>query len=130
MRVIDAGKVPEDFQRQRDAATKALSFLKERHLTVKLNGHAEAPDQRRGRTMSSSAGGAQPLTPHGPLQRLLEVLAEAQPFIQRLLSLSVGQQGENDHKCDAERKVAPNDLQGRSPLNLKPEHQTGNDKPE
>ncbi len=61
---------------------------------------------------------------------MLEVLAEAQPFIQRLLSLSVGQQSENDHKCDAERKVAPNDLQGRSPLNLKPEHQTGNDKSE
>jgi len=29
-------------------------------------------DKRRGRTISSSARGAKPLTPHGPLQRLLD----------------------------------------------------------
>jgi len=39
---------------------------------VKLNGRAEAPDGRRGRTLSSSARGAKPLTHHGPFQRLLE----------------------------------------------------------
>src|SRR5207253_8441215 len=41
-------------------------------LTVKLNGRAEAPDGRRGRTLSSGARGAQPPTYHGPFQRLLE----------------------------------------------------------
>src|SRR5205807_8008027 len=41
-------------------------------LTVKLNGRAEAPDGRRGRTLSSSARGAQPPALHGPFQRLLE----------------------------------------------------------
>jgi len=40
-------------------------------LTVKLSGRPGAPDQRRGRTLSSGARGAKPLTPHGPLQRLL-----------------------------------------------------------
>src|SRR5205814_6603615 len=42
-------------------------------LTVKLRGRATTPDERRGRTLSSSARGASPLTPHGPLERLLEV---------------------------------------------------------
>src|SRR5207245_7211936 len=32
----------------------------------------EAPDKRRGRTISSSARGARPSTHHGPLQRLLD----------------------------------------------------------
>jgi hypothetical protein len=41
-------------------------------LTVKLRGRAAAPDERRGRTLSTCARGAKPLTPHGPLQRLLE----------------------------------------------------------
>jgi len=41
-------------------------------LTVKLNGRAEAPDGRRGRTLPSGARGAQPPTHHGPFQRLLE----------------------------------------------------------
>ena len=50
-----------------------------RPLTVKLSGRTMALDQRRGRTMSSSARGAQPLTPHGPLQRLLEAMARARP---------------------------------------------------
>ena len=44
-------------------------------LTVKLRGRTEAPDQRRGRILSSSARGAKQTTPHGPLQRLLEVLS-------------------------------------------------------
>ena len=43
-----------------------------RTLTVKLNGRAEAPDWRRGRTISSSARGAQPPAHHGPFQRWLE----------------------------------------------------------
>src|SRR5438105_10511234 len=43
-----------------------------RRLTVKLNGRAEAPDWRRGRTISSSARGAQPPAHHGPFQRWLE----------------------------------------------------------
>jgi len=41
-------------------------------LTVKLRGRAPRPARRRGRTISSSARGAQPQAPHGPLQRLLE----------------------------------------------------------
>src|SRR5437763_15713150 len=45
-----------------------------RPLTVKLSGRATGPDRRRGRTLSSRARGAQPLTLHGPLQRLLEVM--------------------------------------------------------
>jgi len=43
-----------------------------RRLTVKLNGRAEAPDWHRGRTISSSARGAQPPAHHGPFQRWLE----------------------------------------------------------
>src|SRR5467141_1559239 len=42
-------------------------------LTVKLRGRTTTPDKRRGRTLSSRARGAKPLTHHGPLQRLLEV---------------------------------------------------------
>src|SRR5438552_9663210 len=45
-----------------------------RNLTVKLNGRAEAPDGRRGHTLSSSARGAKQTTHHGPLQRLLAVM--------------------------------------------------------
>src|SRR5947207_1186448 len=41
-------------------------------LTVKLRGRTEAPDTRRGRTLSFSACGAQPPTRHGPLQRWLD----------------------------------------------------------
>src|SRR5438552_2761071 len=43
-------------------------------LTVKLSGRPVQPDQPRGRTLSSRTRGAQPLTHHGPLQRLLEAL--------------------------------------------------------
>ena len=35
-------------------------------LTVRLSGRPQTLDQRRGRTLSSSARGANPLTPHGP----------------------------------------------------------------
>src|SRR5947208_2308210 len=42
-------------------------------LTVKLRGRTTTPDERRGRTLSPSARGAEPPTPHGPLQRLLGV---------------------------------------------------------
>ncbi len=60
----------------RDVATaKAYSCAKRSDtcpLTVKLRGHATAPDQRHGRTLSSSARGAQPPGHHGPLQRLLD----------------------------------------------------------
>jgi hypothetical protein len=43
-------------------------------LTVKLRGRATAPAKHRGRTLSTGARGAKPLTPHGPLQRLLEAM--------------------------------------------------------
>src|SRR2546426_1123855 len=43
-------------------------------LTVKLSGRPTPPDKRRGRTLSSSARGAKPLTHHGPLQRLSQYL--------------------------------------------------------
>ena len=39
---------------------------------MKLSGRPAAGDQRRRRTLSFSAGGAQPPTHHGPLQRLLD----------------------------------------------------------
>src|ERR1700704_6545807 len=51
------------------SASMGVSWI----LTGKLSGRPMQPDQRRGRTLSSSARGAQPLTHHGPLQRLLEV---------------------------------------------------------
>jgi len=41
-------------------------------LTVKLRGRTTTSDERRGRTLCPSARGAKPLTPHGPLQRLLD----------------------------------------------------------
>src|SRR5207253_8305738 len=44
-----------------------------RPLTVKLRGRPTTPDERRGRTLSPGARGAKQTTPHGPLQRLLEV---------------------------------------------------------
>jgi hypothetical protein len=43
-----------------------------RALTVKLRGRAPTPAKRRGRTLSFSARGAKQITPHGPLQRLLD----------------------------------------------------------
>jgi hypothetical protein len=46
-------------------------------LTVKLRGRTEAPDERRGRTLSPRARGANQTTPHGPLQRLLGCDADA-----------------------------------------------------
>ena len=49
-----------------------------RHLTVKLSGRPEAPDQRRGRTLSPSARGAQPQAGHGS-QRLLDRFAKLTP---------------------------------------------------
>jgi hypothetical protein len=42
-------------------------------LTAKLSGRPEAPNRRRGRTLSFGARGAYPPTPHGPLQRLLDL---------------------------------------------------------
>src|SRR6184192_2921953 len=44
-----------------------------RPLTVKLRGRTTTSDKRRGRTLSPGARGAKQTTPHGPLQRLLEV---------------------------------------------------------
>jgi len=40
---------------------------------VKLNGRAEEPAGRRGRTLSPGARGAKETSHHGPLQRLLDV---------------------------------------------------------
>jgi len=44
-----------------------------RLLTVKLSGRTQAPDQSRGRTMSSRAHG-DTTELHGPLQRLLDAI--------------------------------------------------------
>src|SRR6266513_2982631 len=46
-------------------------------LTVKLRSRAPAPDGSRGRTLSPRARGAKPLTPHGPVQRLLGIICNA-----------------------------------------------------
>src|SRR6267143_2649274 len=43
-------------------------------LTVKLRGRTTMPDGRRRRTLSPDAGGAKPLTHHGPLERLLAAI--------------------------------------------------------
>jgi hypothetical protein len=53
---------------QARVSTKSSSRL----LTVKLRGRTEEPARRRGRTLPSSARGANQTTHHGPLQRLLE----------------------------------------------------------
>src|SRR5204863_460013 len=42
-------------------------------LTVKLRGRTTTPDERRGRTLPPGARGAKQTTPHGPLQRWLDV---------------------------------------------------------
>src|SRR2546423_3790556 len=47
-----------------------------RDLTQKLRGRAITPAKRRGRTLSSSARGANQTTDHGPLQRLLDGRSE------------------------------------------------------
>src|SRR5207237_9754057 len=60
--------------------TQALATW--RSLTVKLRGRTTTPDERRGRTLSPGARGAEPPTPHGPLQRLLDSM------LQLLLELS------------------------------------------
>ena len=49
-----------------------VSWGHRRRLTVKLRGRAITPAGRRGRTLSSRARGAKQITPHGPLQRLLD----------------------------------------------------------
>jgi hypothetical protein len=49
-----------------------LRRFSSRPLTVKLRGRPQAPPKRRGRILSSRARGAEPLTVHGPLQRLLD----------------------------------------------------------
>ena len=46
-------------------------------LTMKLRGRPMPPDQRRERTLLPGARGAQPLTHHGPLQRLLGALSHS-----------------------------------------------------
>jgi hypothetical protein len=61
------------FNEPNDVADFHVPMPSLRCLTVKLRGRREAPDKRRGRTLSSGARGAQPPAVHGPLQRLLEV---------------------------------------------------------
>jgi hypothetical protein len=56
-------------------------------LTVKLRGRPEAPDQASRAHNLFRARGAQPLTVHGPLQRLLED-AINQPTTARMLATS------------------------------------------
>src|SRR2546422_1003277 len=58
-------------------------------LTVQLRGRTEAPNARSGRTLSSSARGASPLTPHGPLQRLLDGGAECGAALPATMSLTI-----------------------------------------
>ena len=43
-------------------------------LTVKLRGRATTPDRGRGPTISPGPRGPKQMSPHGPLQRLLEGL--------------------------------------------------------
>src|SRR6266404_8976844 len=48
-------------------------------LTVKLRGRTITSDGRRRRTISPRARGAEPQTPHGPLQRLLDSMLPRNP---------------------------------------------------
>jgi hypothetical protein len=58
-----------------------------RRLTVKLRGRSEAPDERRGRILSSRArDGA--TERHGPLQRLLDGALAATSLLQENGQLS------------------------------------------
>src|ERR1700687_136572 len=68
---VCAGVVRQPAVRHAREAAVAMRFMF--RLTVKLRGRAEAPDKRRGRTLSPGARGAKQTTPHGPLQRLLGV---------------------------------------------------------
>ena len=52
---------------------------------MKLRGRPTTPDRRRGRTLSPGARGAKPLTPQGPLQRLLGVTMK--PFRQHAIGI-------------------------------------------
>ncbi len=67
-----------------------------RQAALKSNEARQAPpmrpSRRRGRTISSSARGAKQTTPHGPLQRLLDVMARG------ALMLSVNDEV-SDSKC-------------------------------
>src|SRR5512137_2784243 len=75
---VEAGQCPDnDYasyecdRPSKDAQRDSNCGLHNGLLTVKLRGRTEAPDQRRGCTISSSARGAKQTTHHGPLQRLL-----------------------------------------------------------
>src|ERR1700676_5589394 len=63
------------------------------NLTVKLSGRAQVPDQRRGRTLSPRARGAQPPTPPGRLQRIVRGVPTNAPRIVHVLQLHKPQTG-------------------------------------
>jgi len=63
-----------------DLRPNGIEFLVRRHsasldcrLTVKLRGRTTTPDSGRGPAISTGSRGRKQTTPHGPLQRLLEV---------------------------------------------------------
>jgi hypothetical protein len=64
-----------------EAASHLLAMIipQIRLLTDELRGRPEAPDQSRGRTLSSRARG-ETIDVHGPLQRLLEVMPSNAPL--------------------------------------------------
>src|SRR5207253_11052235 len=69
-----SGRSAHRVQRRREEAAKPPRLrepLSTCCLTVKLRGRPPRPEGRHGRTLSTGARGAKPLTPHGPLQRLL-----------------------------------------------------------
>jgi len=80
---------------------------------VKLSGRPEAPDQRRGRTLSFSARGAQPAAPHGTLQRLLEVIRAAAPWRNHLRTPLVGCHGRLRDKTERALSSQPQTQSGR-----------------
>src|SRR5204862_6200604 len=83
-REVSRTKWPAIAAQTTPAPTRSTPFTKSeviarRLLTVKLRGRTTTSDERRGRTLSPGARGAKPQAHHGPLQRLLEVMADVSP---------------------------------------------------
>src|SRR5207302_1626778 len=76
-------------------------------LTVKLRGRTTTSDGRRGRTLSSTARGAQPQAPHGPLQRLLDRRRILLPSVRAqwlALPIKDAYQGDDEAQDDGKSK--------------------------
>ena len=74
---------------------------------MKLRGRTTTSDGRRGRTLSSTARGAQPQAPHGPLQRLLDRRRILLPSVRAqwlALPIKDAYQGDDEAQDDGKSK--------------------------